>query len=272
MTTDRYRIAAVQLNSGEDPARNLVECGELIAQAAAQHAAIVVLPELFNCFGSWEAISAHAEPLDGPTHDWLCGEARRHGIWLIGGSFCERPAGSAKAFNTSLLIDPTGTVQAVYRKLHLFDASVAGQATACESNWLAAGSTAVSTSTPYGRLAQAICYDLRFGPLFTHYAEQPCELIALPAAFTAKTGAVHWEVLLRARAIETQAYVIAANQVGTHHGTFSTYGHSLIVDPWGVVLADAGNEPGVALAEVDLAHLRDIRTRLPVSAHRRAIH
>lgn len=267
----RYRVAVVQLNSGEDKSANLEKAGVQLARAAATGAALIVLPEMFNGFGRWETMTAAAEPIPGATHDWLAEQARRHRVWLVGGSICEREPGESRCHNTSLLFDPEGRLAGKYRKIHLFDADVPGQPTARESHWMAGGREPTTTDTPLGQLSQAICYDLRFSALFEHYAMAGSELIVVPAAFTATTGRAHWEVLLRARAIECQAYVIAANQVGPHPGTFSTYGHSLIIDPWGTVLADAGESVGIAYADIDIEQLRAIRRRIPTQAHRRPI-
>lgn len=267
----RYRIAVVQLNSGENKLANLAQAAAHITRAASQGAALVVLPEMFNGFGRWESMTTQAEPVPGPTHDWLAEQARTHRVWLVGGSICEREPGEPRCHNTSLIFAPDGQLHSRYRKIHLFDADVPGQPTARESHWMAGGRAPVTVETPLGRISQAICYDLRFAALFEHYAIAGSELIVLPAAFTATTGRAHWEVLLRARAIECQAFVIAANQVGQHTGTFATYGHSLIIDPWGRVLADAGETVGIALADIDLEQLRAVRRRLPIAAHRRPL-
>ena len=265
----RFRVAAVQFSAGEDSSANRIQAERWVHRAAEQGAALVVLPEMFHCWGRWDAMVASAEKVPGATHDWLAELAHRHGIWLVAGSICERIDGESRCFNTSLFFNPDGHLISRYRKIHLFDAHVPGQAATMESDWFAPGAEPVTVDTSLGRISQAICYDLRFAELFLEYARVATELIVLPAAFTATTGRAHWETLIRARAIETQSYIIAANQIGRQAGTFATYGHSLIVDPWGRVLADAGDQPGLALADIDRTLLADIRRRLPVASHRR---
>jgi predicted amidohydrolase len=266
-----FLAAAVQMNSGENKATNLSAAGALIERAAAEGARLIVLPELFNCLGHFEQMLAAAEPIPGPTSNWLAEQARRHGILLVGGSICER-ATEERAYNTSLVFDAAGQVLAKYRKIHLFDVDLPGQVTYRESAWLAPGEQTSVTSTALARLGLAICYDLRFGHLFAALADQDAEVLCTPSAFTETTGRDHWEVLVRARAIENQAFVVAANQRGQHTASFTTYGHSMIVDPWGVVLAKVDDDVGIALAEIDRERLLAIRARLPALAHRREIH
>lgn len=270
MAQDELRAAVVQMSSGADIEANLAAAGELIGQAAGQGARLVVLPELFNRMATWPEMLAGAEAVPGPTSLWLAEQARKHGIVLVGGSVCEA-AGAGKAYNTSLLFGPDGTLRRPYRKLHLFDVDLPGQVTYRESAWLTAGNQTVVEEMPCGRIGLAICYDLRFSRLFDALATAGAELIAIPSAFTAATGRDHWEVLVRARAIECQAFVLAANQYGHHTPQFSTWGHSAIVDPWGRVLAQVEENPGVAVARIDFAELRAIRARLPALAHRRTL-
>jgi predicted amidohydrolase len=267
---DTILAAVVQMNSGAEKAANQDVAGELIARAAAQGARLVVLPELFNCLAAASEMLAGAEPIPGPTSDWLGELARRYQIVLVGGSICEA-AGGGRAYNTSMLFAPDGRLLATYRKLHLFDVDLPGQVTYRESSWLAPGGQVVVEGTPCGRLGLAICYDLRFGRLFDALATAGAEVLCVPSAFTEATGRDHWEILVRARAIECQAFVLAANQHGRHTPQFATWGHSVIVDPWGRILAQADEGPGVAVALLDFAQLRAIRARLPALAHRRAI-
>ncbi|HEY5313128.1 MAG TPA: carbon-nitrogen hydrolase family protein [Pirellulales bacterium] len=266
---DQVLAAVVQMNSGADKTANCAAAGDLIAQAARRGARLVVLPELFNCLASSAEMLAAAEPIPGATSTWLGELARTHRIVLVGGSICEAGA-AGRAYNSSLMFGPDGRLLATYRKLHLFDVDLPGQVTYRESSWLAAGSRVVVADTAGGRLGLAICYDLRFGRLFDALIAAGAEVLAIPAAFTAATGRDHWEILIRARAIECQAFVLAANQSGQHTPQFATWGHSAIVDPWGRVLAQVDEGVGIAVAALDFTELRAIRARLPALAHRRA--
>jgi predicted amidohydrolase len=192
-------------------------------------------------------------------------------ITLVGGTFCERIGDGAKAHNTCLVLDPQGEVAAVYRKLHLFDVDLPGRLTYCESSWLTAGNDVVVCGAAGFRAAVAICYDVRFPELFRRFADEGTELVVFPSAFTKQTGRDHWELLLRARAVENQCFVVAANQTG-RHAALETYGHSLIIDPWGTVLADAGETEGVALAAITRDRLDEVRGQLPALRHRRLTH
>lgn len=263
-----HLAAAVQLNSTEDKTANLDTIQRLVRRAAADGATLVVLPEYGNCLGDRRTMLAQAEPLDGPTAQFLRDLAKSLEITLVGSTFCERIPGSDKAHNTCLVIDPTGEVRAVYRKLHLFDVDLPGKLTYCESSWLAAGDDVVVTAAAGFNLATAICYDARFPELFRLFADRAAEVIALPAAFTKTTGRDHWELLLRARAVENQCFVVASNQTGKH-AALETYGHSLIIDPWGNVLADAGEGEGVIVAPISRARLEEVRRQLPALQHRR---
>jgi len=271
-----FRVAAVQMMSGEDPAQNLRAAVSLVEQAAAGGAQLVVLPEMFLCYGRPSKIVAAAEPIPGPTSDTLCELARRLKITLVAGSFCERAAQPKedtvepeRGFNTSLLIAPDGAIIATYRKRHLFDIEIPGEVRSRESSWLIPGDAICVTDTPCGRIGQAICYDLRFPELFRALVDADATLICIPSAFTAATGRDHWEVLLRARAIENQLYVIAPNQFGPHAPGLTSYGHSMIVDPWGTVLATASEGEGLIFSEVDLSRVTTVRERLPALSHRR---
>jgi deaminated glutathione amidase len=275
-----FRVAAVQMMSGEDPARNLQAAVSLVVQAAAGGAQLVALPEMFLCYGRPSRILAAAEPIPGPTSDALCDLARRLKILLVAGSFCERAAPPAantaqanaqpeRGFNTSLLISPAGEIIATYRKRHLFDLEIPGEVKSRESSWLIAGDEICVTDTSCGRVGQAICYDLRFPEMFRALVDAGATLACIPSAFTATTGRDHWEVLLRARAIENQLYVIAPNQFGSHAPGMTSYGHSMIIDPWGTVLATSTEGEGLIFSEVDLSRVQSIRQRLPALDHRR---
>jgi predicted amidohydrolase len=261
------RVAAVQLNSTGEKARNLAAAEPLVRAAAADGAELVALPEKWSLLAGGEALLEGAEPLDGPTlsatRDW----AGELGIHLLAGSFSEQ-AGE-KAFNTSVLIGPDGSDLAVYRKIHMFDVEVGGVAYR-ESEHEEAGSEIAIA--PVGELIAGltICYDLRFPELYRILAVRGARLITVPSAFTSATGRDHWEVLLRARAIENQAFVVAPNQVGEAPPHFSSYGRSAIVDPWGVVLATAPDEECFVAADLDLVAQERVRESLPSLANRRA--
>ncbi|MGH9080844.1 MAG: carbon-nitrogen hydrolase family protein, partial [Acidimicrobiales bacterium] len=255
--------------------------GELVEEAARSGAELVVLPEYFSVAGSPAVLRAAAEHLEGPTISWASDLARRHGIGLVAGSFPERPAPGAAAdgrvFNTSCLIGPAGSVDAVYRKIHLFDADIEGTALR-ESATIAPGTSLCihpirggDGAPPAPVLGLSICYDLRFPELYRIMALSGATVVAVPAAFTAATGPAHWEVLLRARAIENGIFVIAAGQVGElPPGMPACHGHSMIVDPWGSVMAERLEQsPGVVLADLDPDRLRKIRHQVPVLANRR---
>lgn len=267
---DKFVAAVVQMNSREDKQANLADAERLVEQAASAGAQFIVLPEMFNCLGNFEAMIAQAEPLDGPTRRFACDLARRLGVTLLAGSFCEQSKTAGKAYNTSLLISPQGELLAGYRKIHLFDVEIADRVSICESRYIVGGSDIVCTPTPLARIGQSICYDLRFPELYRRLADEQAELIAVPSAFTKATGELHWQVLLRSRAIENEAFVLAANQVGAHTSKLVSYGHSLIIDPWGQVLAELdGVDSGVAVAEIDLDVMRLMRRQLPALAHRK---
>jgi predicted amidohydrolase len=262
------RASAVQLNSNEDKARNVEIAERLIRRAASEGAELVVLPEKFNLIGSPEQLLAGAEPLDGPTLRWAAALAAELGLWLVAGSVVERVEGDDKLRNTSVLFDPDGAVRALYRKIHMFDVEVGGIAYR-ESDVESPGEEIVVTEAGETTLGLAVCYDLRFPELFRIMAVDGAQAFTLPAAFTVPTGRAHWEVLIRARAIENQAFVIAAGQVGRHPPDHESYGHSMIVDAWGTVLAAASDEPErVVVADLDLDAQAEIRAKLPSLANR----
>ncbi len=263
------RASAVQLNSNEDKSRNLEVAERLIRRAAGDGAELVALPEKFNVLGSPEQLIEGAEPLDGPTLRWAGALAAGLGIWLVAGSIVERVEGDEKLRNTSVLFDPEGAARAVYRKIHMFDVEVGG-VTYRESDVEGAGEEIVVADAGALRLGLAICYDLRFPELFRIMAVDGAQAFTLPAAFTVPTGRAHWETLIRARAIENQAFVVAAGQVGRHPPDHESYGHSMIVDAWGTVLASAAGEPEhVVTADLDLDAQEDVRAKLPSLANRR---
>ncbi len=262
------RAAAVQLTSTPDLARNLEAADRLTRAAAARGAELVVLPEKWPVLGTPEQTAAAAQTLDGSALAWARGVARELGIDLVAGSIAERVEGAERGANTCVHVGPDGEDRAVYRKIHMFDVEVGGR-TYRESEHEAPGDEPALSATADGTgLGLTICYDLRFPELYRELAVGGAQVLTVAAAFTETTTREHWEVLLRARAIEDQCYVIAANQCGEHVPGLRTGGRSMIVDPWGVVLATAPDGESVAVADVDLARLRDIRTKIPSLANR----
>jgi predicted amidohydrolase len=264
-------VAAVQLNSTPNQEANLARAQTLVEKAAARGAQLVALPEHFACLGSAADTAAAAQPLDGPLVTRFRELAARLQIFLLLGSFPERSPGKARPYNTSLLLAPQGKIIAHYRKLHLFDVDLPGAQPFRESEHTQPGEEVVTVALPGTSFTAglAICYDLRFPELFRNQVDQGANLILLPAAFTARTGRDHWEVLLRARAIENLAYVVAPAQYGQHMPGRRSYGRSLIVDPWGTLLAQAPDGEGVILAQLDYERLQRLRRELPALRHRR---
>lgn len=263
------RVAAVQLNSSADLAANMAVADRLARAAAADGASLIVLPEKWTAMGSEEDLRAAAEPLDGAAVEWARALARELGVDLVAGSILERVPGQEKLANTSVHVGPSGEIEAVYRKLHMFDVEVGGRSY-CESALEEPGEEIVLSHTADGvELGLSICYDLRFPELYRILAVRGARVIALPAAFTLATTRDHWETLVRARAIENQVFVIAANQVGSHPAGQQSGGRSMIVDPWGVVLAQAADGEGHIVADLDLERQAEIRASLPALANRR---
>ena len=260
------RVAAVQLNSTADKDRNLAAAEAFVRAAAVDGAELVALPEKWNLLADGEELRAGAEPLDGPSLTAARAWARELGIHLLAGSISERTEG--KAFNTSVLIGPDGADLAAYRKIHLFDVEAGGVAYR-ESAHEQPGSDLATAAVGGLTLGMTVCYDLRFPELYRILALRGAELIAVPSAFTTATGRDHWEVLLRARAIEDQVFVLAPNQTGTAPPHFDSFGHSAIVDPWGTVLAMAPAGEGFVAADLDQGSQRRTRERLPSLANRR---
>ena len=267
---DRIRVACVQMTSRQDKAANLERAESLVARAASTGADVVVLPEKWNLIGSADDYRAAAEPLDGgPSVAAMSRWARTLGVTLVGGSITERREGRDKLSNTCCVFDPEGGRVAVYRKIHLFDVEVAGQIYR-ESEAEEPGTDPVVARVENWAVGLTVCYDIRFPELYRILALEGAELATVPAHFTTPTGKDHWHVLLRARAIENQYYVVAAGQVGETLPGKPAYGRSLIVDPWGIVLAQAPDEETVITAEIDRVRLREIRAKLPSLANRQA--
>jgi predicted amidohydrolase len=263
------RVAAVQLNATADRASNLAVADRLTRAAAADGARLIVLPEKWTAMGSEQDLRAAAEPLEGDAVAWARARASELGVDLIVGSFLELLVGQEKLANTSVHVDPQGELKAVYRKVHMFDVEVGGRSYR-ESELEQPGEEIVLSQTATGvPLGLSICYDLRFPELYRILAVRGARVIAVPAAFTLATTRDHWETLVRARAIENQAFVIAANQVGSHPAGHHSGGRSMIVDPWGVVLAQAPDRECHIVAELDLERQSQIRTSLPSLANRR---
>ena len=263
------RVATVQLTSTPDKDANLAQADALTRRAAAAGADLVVLPEKWSVLGTAEAMHAGAEPLDGPALTWARAIARELAIDLVAGSIAERVEGREKTANTSVHIGPDGEDRAVYRKVHMFDVEVDGRRYE-ESATEEPGDELVVTESAGGvPLGMSICYDLRFPELFRILAVRGARVLLVPSAFTLTTTRDHWEILLRARAIENTAFVVAANQIGEHAPGLRSGGRSMIVDPWGLVLATAPDAETIAVADLDLGLEDDVRRRLPSLANRR---
>ena len=263
------RAAAVQLQSTPDRDRNLEAADRLTRAAASAGAELIVLPEKWPVLGTPEQTIAGAEPFEGPILQWAQATARELGIDLVAGSFSERIEGDERGRNTSIHVGPDGELRASYRKIHMFDVEVGGRVYK-ESEHEAPGDEIVLSETANGvGLGLTICYDVRFPELYRILAVRGAEIVAVPAAFTFATTRDHWEILLRARAIEGQAFVVAANQIGEHAPGIRSGGRSMIVDPWGVVLATAPDTETFVVAELDLERQAEIRRTLPSLANRR---
>ncbi|HEU4816401.1 carbon-nitrogen hydrolase family protein [Janthinobacterium sp.] len=262
-----HTVAAIQMISSPSVEDNLATARRLVAQAAAAGAQLVVLPEYWAIMGKQETDKlAHAEqPGSGPIQDGMAQMARQHGIWLIGGTLPLISGQEGKVLNTTLVYDPQGEPAGRYDKIHLFGFT-RGAESYNESRTIVPGAQVRSIETPFGRVGLSICYDLRFPELYRAMGD--CALIVVPAAFTHTTGSAHWEVLLRARAIENQCYVLASAQGGLHPNGRRTWGHSMLIDPWGEVKAVLPEGEGVVSGEIDLVFLAGVRESLPALAHR----
>jgi len=260
------------MTSTRDVGQNLEAARELIGKAVARGAELVVLPENFSFLGPQDAdrLAAAEHPGRGPAQDFLAAEARSRGVWIVGGTI-PIIAGNGRTSSRSLLFDPKGARVAEYDKIHLFDVSVPDAAgeTYRESATTVPGSGVTAVPAPFGRLGMVVCYDLRFPALFHRLSVTGMDILVVPAAFTVPTGRVHWKPLLQARAIESLTYVIASGQWGEHGGGRRTYGHSMILSPWGEVLDELPSGAGVVCAELDMIKLKEIRAKFPVLDHRR---
>ncbi len=256
-------VALVQMNSGNSKERNIRDALAGIDRAAATGARLVVLPEAWTYLGPDAGLREAADIIPGPLTDQLAERARQHGIYLHIGSIFERVEGEPRLYNTTVVYDPTGEEVARYRKIHLFDVDIDSVAAYRESSMIAPGEEIVTFDLDRITVGLAICYDLRFPELFRILALRGAEMIILPAAFTMVTGRDHWETLLRARAIENSMYVVAAAQVGQHPPGLWCYGRSMVIDPWGVVIAQASDQPTVLTSHLDLAYVQHVRRQVP---------
>lgn len=266
MTTTR--IAAIQMVSAPEVEPNLAAAGRLLAQAAGEGAKLAALPEFFPILGRHEndKVQVREKEGSGPIQDFLAESARRNRMWIVGGTVPLECEDAARVRNATLVYDAEGKRVARYDKIHLF--SYRGRSEAFdEARTIEPGDAPLAVTSPFGRLGLSVCYDLRFPELYRRFADIDCWFI--PSAFTAATGAAHWEVLLRARAIENLCYVVAPAQGGAHANGRRTHGHTMIVDPWGKVLAERAEGEGVVLAEMDAARLAEVRKSLPALEHRK---
>ncbi len=269
MSLSTYLVGAVQMTSTEDRSRNLQTALRLVEEAADLGAKLVGLPENFAFMGPEEARLAGAEALDGPTLSAVREVAVRRRIHVLAGSIAERIDDPRRTANTSALVGDDGSLLAVYRKIHLFDVAIPDGARYAESEGVRAGGEVVLAETALGRIGLSVCYDLRFPELYRRLAALGAELLTIPSAFTLYTGKDHWEVLVRARAIENLAYVLAPAQVGRHGPRRETFGNAMVVDPWGVVLARCPDGEGVCVAPFRRDRLERVRAELPALRHRR---
>jgi nitrilase len=267
------RVAAIQMASGPNVSANLTEAGRLISRAVDAGAELVALPENFALMGMKEAdkVAAREAPGTGPIQHFLAEQADKHRVWIIGGTVPLQADSPERIRAACLAYDASGQLVGRYDKMHLFDVRLRdGQETYTESETIEAGRQVTVFDSPFGRIGLAVCYDLRFPELFRRMADQGVDIIAVPSAFTAITGKAHWEVLVRARAIENLAYVIAPDQGGFHINGRETYGNSMIVDPWGVVLDRLPSGSGYVIAELDTDRITNTREHFPALLHRRS--
>ncbi|MCZ8155638.1 MAG: carbon-nitrogen hydrolase family protein [Leptospira sp.] len=266
---ESYKVAVVQVTSNARVVNNLTTCRRFIEEAKNAGATLIGLPENFSFMGSESEKKNLIGEIESETFSFLKETSKELQIYLLGGGF-PTDAGNGKVFNTATLIGPDGEELFRYHKAHLFNAKVGDGVDYRESNSTESGKKLPNVvETSIGKISSAICYDIRFPELFRELSKQGCEICFLPAAFTVPTGIAHWEVLLRARAIENLMFIIAPGQTGVHdpHGKRKTYGHSMIISPWGEILADAGTEPGFAIAEISLPSIREIRANFPALEH-----
>lgn len=271
MADGTLRAAAVQVSSQEDVRKNLADCRALVERAHASGARLILLPENFAYFGPDEGRRAVAERFGegGPIESALSEWARSANAYVVAGGMPERSDDGERPYNTCAAFSPDGRLMASYRKVHLFDVELADGTTLRESAKTSAGSAPVVADIDGFKVGLSICYDVRFPELYRRLADQGAEVLVVPAAFTVHTGKDHWAVLLRARAIESQAWLVAAAQWGRHPGGRTTFGHSMIVDPWGAIVAECSDRTGLIVADLDRAYLERVRAELPSLRHRK---
>jgi predicted amidohydrolase len=263
----KYKIGMIQMDTRGDRDDNLKRIEAFIAQAKAEGVALITLPEVMNRMTVDRTIDT-SEPLDGPTITFMKECAKKYDMWIHCGSIREKQA-EGLPYNTTVLLNPEGETAAIYRKIHLYDVDIPGKVTALESSRNKAGEDVVSVETPMGHLGLTICYDLRFPELFRLLSLQGSEIIFVPANFAYATGVAHWETLLRARAIENGCYIIASAQTGEKREDIRSYGHSLMIDPWGEIIAEIEKDEAMAIATVDLDMVKRMREELPSLKNRR---
>lgn len=265
----KYKVAVVQMDTQNDKGKNLETACRFIDEAVMNGAKLVSFPEVMNLVGDNVGEGGQAETIPGYTTEKLMAKAKQHGIFIHSGSFAEFIPGEARAYNTSVIIDPAGVIIAKYRKLHTFDVTLPDGTVCDESTRIHPGDKIVTVDTPLGKLGMSICYDIRFPELYRLMALAGAEVIFTPASFTMPTGKDHWEPILRTRAIENGCYIVAAGQMGKKT-RFTAYGNSLVVDPWGTVISRAKDQVGITYAEIDLDYLDTIRGKIPSLKNRRS--
>ncbi|KAA8534305.1 hypothetical protein F0562_031868 [Nyssa sinensis] len=269
------RVAAAQMTSINDLAANFATCSRLVKEAASAGAKLLCFPENFSYVAAKDGDSLKiAETLDGPIIKGYCSLARESNIWLSLGGFQEKASDDAHLCNTHVLIDDAGNIRSTSRKMHLFDVDVPGGMVYKESSFTEPGNDIVAVDSPFGRLGLTVCYDLRFPELYQQLRfHHDAQVLLVPAAFTKVTGQAHWEILLRARAIETQCYVIAAAQAGKHNDKRESYGDTLIIDPWGTIVGRLPDRlsTGIAVADIDFSLIDSVRVKMPIAKHRKPI-
>lgn len=265
---NKFNMALLQVDTQDDKRANLKRIGEMIDEAAAKKAQFVCLPEMATYIGVGDGPAQNAEPIPGPTTELYCSKAKEHGIWLHGGSFYETVPGENRFHNTTVVVNPKGQIVAIYRKIHLYDVEVKNGVSFKESDTVKPGGKIVNFDSDFGPMGLAICYDIRFPELYRILTLRGAKLIFNPAEFNLFTGKDHWEPLLRSRAIENVCYMVAPGQFGPKK-TFHTYGRSLVVDPWGNVIAKASDRECVVMAEIDMAYVDQMRAQVPCIANRR---
>lgn len=265
----KYKIAVVQMDSRNDKGENMKAACRFIDEAAAEGVKLVSFPEVMNLSGDNVGEGGGHEPIPGYTTELLMAKAKEHGIYIHSGSFCEKIPGEERAYNATVVIDPEGEIIAHYRKLHTFDVTLPDGTVCDESARVHPGDKIVTVDTPLGKFGLSICYDIRFPEMYRLMALEGAQVMFTPASFTMPTGKDHWETILRTRAIENGCYIVAADQIG-QKARFMAYGNSMVVDPWGTVIARAKDRAGVVYAEIDLDYLDDIRAKIPSLLNRRS--